>query len=803
MRFCIMLFLLINSASAVTNATFYMADGSKREAEFISYKNGIVTVKIKAPNGELYVSELPKNLFQKIELFDWRIVDFSLDEWPPPKSGQSVPEKKGTAGQPAPSPLLEDVVVMMKDGSIVEGKKKSETDSYVVIVVNGADVPLSKTLIDTVISTSQISNSASSVAQTPTPASVVVMMKDGSVVEGKRISEDMTAVVIETDGANISLMMDKIDTIVAASGNGGYTGNELDNGSVQSEPPAEEYVYEEIFEDDKNATAEAGAYERKSVSLLSALLLADQSAAALSNEQVGHYLMKMNKTLSLKRFDYNPLPPKLQAQFVEYANRRLAQLPPPDPNPLKKEKGPSATAKVIGAAIDSVLLPEILRGVDLEKEMRLAGYLTSAQKNSFINDKAKQLGYTASQLHRLMNSAYLYVPYVARLSSMEKDGKVMCKMNMGLIWYRIITKGEKAKAVATVTKETMSIGMASLSPLMSEGLPVSSQEYAFRSSVKNGSRNLLVATQEMPEFRLSSQVGFKHGGKVDFLLGKKEGILVDDKYRIVEFWEQEDGSVTQKNNGWVSVTKIADNRTEEVASTAKIRGGRPVTGVVISEFPRIPIDIVFAGHILPNMKSNGLNALSLGFGPLIGARYNIGRLIRIRQLFFNLSIPFAWSGTMNDYKLSNKSGAPASRSSLDLSLVKKFWARSVYFAVEAGYQSIGGTIPKPDWYGGDDPISDSDQNTKWEERFDGNGFLLGLYGGVAFGPRISMEIAGRYTVGSAEGTIVPMDAERGTTGFNNDGPLKWKGWGISLGFVWSPPSLPFDPIDMVRAASGI
>jgi hypothetical protein len=215
---------------------------------------------------------------------------------------------------------------------------------------------------------------------------------------------------------------------------------------------------------------------------------------------------------------------------------------------------------------------------------------------------------------------------------------------MGVVWYRITTKGEKAKAIKVVAEMSSTMGMAKKNRIYgtSDG-PLASPKFAFRSMVKNGARNILAATQSMPEFRLSGQVLEKDEGYVGFDLGKKEGIRVDDKYDICEFEEKEDGSIVQTKSGWVSVSMVADSNSKEgYKSKAYIVSGDPMTGAVLSEFPRIPIDIAIKFRTSP--PADSIDNASMGMGLQLDARYNLGRKFGVQQLFLGVGYSISSAG---------------------------------------------------------------------------------------------------------------------------------------------------------------
>ncbi|MBL8025847.1 MAG: hypothetical protein JNL74_05520, partial [Fibrobacteres bacterium] len=381
--------------------------------------------------------------------------------------------------------------------------------------------------------------------------------------------------------------------------------------------------------------AEAGKYERKSVTYIDALWLMDEKAKTMTSEQVSYMLKKIKDRLTMPRFDYNPLPEAISSAFVAKANQSS-----------------ELTLDNISAIMDEVVVPKILEIVDLNKELRAQNYTTEAQRNSFYATKAKEYGFTDVELAKIMNSAFIYIPLVSGFSYKKGDyEQYQCKM--GVVWYRISTKGEKAKAIKVVADLSSSMGSARKNRVYAtmEG-PVTSPTFAFRSMVKNGARNTLAATQAMPEFRLSGQILDKEDRTVGFDLGKKEGIRVDDKYDICEFEEKEDGSIKETKSGWVVVSSVADTNSKQgYKSNAYVVAGEPMTGAVLSEFPRLNIDVALkfrtwaSGTVKvdrwvtdpwPPHSVTEDSSTGMGMGMQIDARYNIGRRFGVQQLFLGL-----------------------------------------------------------------------------------------------------------------------------------------------------------------------
>ena len=535
----------------------------------------------------------------------------------------------------------------------------------------------------------------------------------------------------------------------------------------------------ENSENDKIATLiEAGKYERKSISFINSLWCMDGSVKNISNEDLKDALGKINQKLAMSRFDYNPLPQSLIDNFAIQANA-----------------AGDLTPDKLADIMDKILLPKIMELVDFYKEARAQTYTSETERNSFFSNKAKGYGFTMSELARVMNAAYIYVPFIGNYKVITKDGRIINSMNVGIIWYRIITKGSKAKAVLVVKKVTMSFGAGKEGnkiPYMCDGKVCTPQEFAYRSCVRNASRNLLVATQAMPEFRLSGQVLEKDGGNVGFDLGEKEGLVIDDKYNIAEFEEQENGTVKQVNNGWASVSFVADSNSKEgYKSKAKLCAGDPSIGAVLSEYPRIPIDIAFKGKMFPGIGKDDCKNKELsgmGFGGQIDARYNVGRLIGISQMFLGIGFGLGASAVI-DSLYSSLGASSVTHYNLDGIIMKRFILGRCIFGLEGGVTHQNASL------------SFKINNESVKEDFSGLGFFGGINLGICFSPCLQLDFAADYESTQLNGVFKLPNSNLINVNDKYKGTMS--GPQISIGLTWSPPALPFDPLDMFRGMSGM
>ena len=577
--------------------------------------------------------------------------------------------------------------------------------------------------------------------------------------------------------------------------------NYLFFGSLFSQPAKPPMTKEE---ETQASQKEAGAYARKSVSYINALWLMDRSVRAMQPKEVNFVLEEIKKKIMLKRFDYNPLPDALIMDFVVKANQL-----------------DSVNIDQLAKLMDEIIVPKILKILDAEKEMRTSNLLTEQQKNSFYAQKAKEFGITGAQVMQIMNSAYIFIPMASRLKEKNEKKNLTIQMDIGILWYHLSTKGEKPQAHLMVKKMTRSSGFGSSERrYLEKGKMIDGKTFANHSMIENAVRNLVVATQEIPEFRLSAQVVDQEGGSVGFNLGTQEGIYVDDKYKIVEFFEEADGTIKQNDNGWVMVKMVADSNSKEgYKSKARVVAGDPQLGAVLSEYPRVPIDILFKLKTFPykqstdNFDGTFIDSLDLsgGMGLEVDAMYNLGRYFGLSQFYVDFGFGYGFgsaSGTAVDiYEFVTDSNIVESQIkavknlSFDFSLLKKFYFGRLSLTIQPvfGVQMVSVDA------GFYTNILAEDVFLKYTNT--GSGFAVNGALEYAVLPQLNFGIGGgyqlfgevkdwlfQYKIGK-DGSWEPVDFDP-TSSFV---AINHTGLTIQAYLTYSPPSLPFDPWRMLRA----
>jgi hypothetical protein len=383
-------------------------------------------------------------------------------------------------------------------------------------------------------------------------------------------------------------------------------------------------------------------YERKSISYVDVLLVSNPEIK-IEGKQASYLIKKLREYIEMPRFDYNPIPEELVADFKSELESRGSSISLDEIVELLKEK----------------FVPKIIEILDIEKEIRAQGLLTEAQRNSFIATKAKSLGITAEQAMKIMNSAFIYVPVISKYNTYtDRINQIYTvDLNAGVFWYRVVYhESGDADLKLLIKKETRGIGVAGLNKeLKHEGEKVDYKEYAFRTAAIALARDIQVAVRDIPEFRLGAQVTEVYSNAISFPMGKREGIKIDDGFDLVELQENPDGGVIQKKIGFARVTQVADNRSNPNRfSKARVIIGRGLEpGIYVSERPRLPFDL------LVNFKTNPFTITYVdpwvgkyvesmtGYSIHAELLYNLGRNLDISQLWVGVGLSFGGGNAEN------------------------------------------------------------------------------------------------------------------------------------------------------------
>ena len=474
-------------------------------------------------------------------------------------------------------------------------------------------------------------------------------------------------------------------------------------------------------------SAQQGKYVRKSVSSLESVWFKPGSVGGLQFDSKT-FDKFIDFYIEVERFDYNVLPDNLIQDFRREANSI-------------EEVSADAISEVLQNTVTSKIV-EILNDPDVMKE-RGTALKDEAAFQSFAATKAKSLGLTTDELKTLMNSAYIYLPFISSAKK-ESDGAddLTITIEGGIIWWQMKMAGDGSTSVEQVLSATTK-GLSVIDPTAKDPFTKKSLynefkfgtekwvttpvQYAQNDAMLAFCKNLGGKTKEIDDFKLSAQIVEADGRKYGFPLGFREGVHLDDGFHIVEYEEDSEGNEVTMRRGFVRVSKTGDNNEDPNNYTYanQLLGTTVSEGTVVMEHPRLGMDarikfgMISGMNILqkhtyvygPFMFLHGGNLFnsasnidefaeqwnaavgnqygtiapalsedaSSGFGGNLLLSYNLAPIIGISQTFVNFDFDFA----IPNAKPNLEATAATLVLSPYLSLTKNFGGR-LYYAVNVG-----------------------------------------------------------------------------------------------------------------------
>ena len=464
--------------------------------------------------------------------------------------------------------------------------------------------------------------------------------------------------------------------------------------------------------------SQQGEYQRKSVSSLESVWFKTGSVSGMEFDSKT-FDKFIDFYVEVDRFDYNVLPSNLLQDFRREANSM-------------DEVTPEALSEVLENTVTSKIV-EILNDPDVMQQRGEALKDESAFQ-SFAATKAKSLGLTVDELKMLMNSAYIYLPFISSATK-ESEGAddLSITLEGGIIWWQMKMAGDGSTSVEQVLSATTK-GMSAIDPTAkntltkqslynefkfgSESWKTTPTQYAQNDAMLAFCKNLGVKTKKIDDFKLTAQIAEASGSKYGFPLGHREGVHLDDGFLIVEYEEDSEGNEVAVRKGFVRVSKTGDNVEDpnDYTYAKQLYGSKVSEGTVVMEHPVLGMDarlnlgmglganleakhttVPLIIHGAPNVRVLTEDATSMIGGNLVFS-YNLAPIINVTQTFLDLDIGFGLP--LAAINLDSTSGASFILSPY-FGVTKKFSAGRTYTSVGLGggvdMLSMAGTVEFEYW----------------------------------------------------------------------------------------------------------
>ncbi|MBT4249191.1 hypothetical protein HOD84_02495 [bacterium] len=566
--------------------------------------------------------------------------------------------------------------------------------------------------------------------------------------------------------------------------------------------------------------AQQGKYNRKSISSLGVIFIKDEL------QQVDtFYETLINSHIEVPRFDNNVIPNNILEKFL---------------NKSQNIKDIESIEKVLEETVLNRIV-EILNDPDVQNHRGL-GLKNESDFESFAATKGKSLGLNSDEIKMLMNSAYIYMPFIKFSETTKKrpfgfwfipriliPDILSYKIEGGIIWWKISNDANGNASIKKVNKyqtKTKSSSFLLAHPAMSFVMPfyTSNHKKLEKRLSKSASevffRNIGTLSKEMTEFKITGQIIEAKNRLYKVSIGEKEGLKLDDGYFIGEYYKNKKGDVELKKTGFSKVFKInkGSNNKDDLTTLKQSIGKKVSEGSIVFEHPRTNILLGFRygessinipktifSHILDyNLKNSNILKEDIttakNFEMIIA--YNISSIVKKPQTFLTLSFGDSDIDLDRNYINSSsvKSNFLISHTTYTLGLSRKFgFGRSNFgYGLSLGTDQLnmnGGIYLDTDLSPGFYDFTFQSSNiasilsTEYEFLINPNlSFNLEISAKVTQGRSVPNEFH-ITDKNSLYDDSVRLPINKGT---ENDWPIMMNGTAFKIGLNYHPKTLPFN-----------
>lgn len=461
-------------------------------------------------------------------------------------------------------------------------------------------------------------------------------------------------------------------------------------------------------------SAAQNTYQKKVVSYVNTVVATPQND--LTAQHKDYIVRQLENSVRMERFTYAELPKAI----VENFSRETDAIT-------------NVAAEIIRPVVEKTLSAELLRILDANKELLSKQNLTEEEKNTFLATKAQAAGLSASQLEKILNSGFFYVPYIERYNRTtrrdereikNKEGKVVRKqkftvytheIELGLLWYQMkVDRSNNPTIVFIGAAKGWENSAIERSESQDDGENSNADWKAFTEAVDVSAININNETKKIEEFKLTSSVAEVTMFGIKMNLGTREGVGLDDSYWVEEEVESESGEIKKEQRGFVKIRDVGDNKRDESALSyaQTITGLGYSPGLLVKEIPLLGVNGVLGFGQMPiqlstfNKTFMGLSkndfAININseikntFGVTGSVQFDMAKGTKISELWFHgggalgtlnvdgkFYLPvYNSSGTLTGFDSTNDIGFSLT-GNLNVGILKKIYFRRFGFLLGA------------------------------------------------------------------------------------------------------------------------
>ena len=424
--------------------------------------------------------------------------------------------------------------------------------------------------------------------------------------------------------------------------------------------------------------SQQGNYVRKSISSPQTVLISTSSIKNLDFDYKS-FERFLNFYIEVPRFDQNKLPEKVLRNFKKKAM-------------LINNYDAINISRLLRKTIISEIL-EILNDPDIQKS-RLKNFRNESQFYSFADTKGKSLNLNSEELKSMMNSAYIYIPYISsarsytnrqrivtqdtiikyrkgvKIEKVEYDtseivNKYSVEINGGIIWYRL-NIDENGKTKINMIKNITASSSSQYNPtdynskkkyrrfyFGNDSWRTSPEQYIQNDAMLSFCKELGLKTKKIEDFQLTAQIIEANKRTYGIDIGKAEGLNLDDGFYIYDLEEDINGNEIEQKIGYARVIKTGNNleNPNDLSYIKQIMGPIVAEGSYIREHSKLglsfDIQIGRSSDIWIKPKHTSLTFADIDQNIIekdvknistfaIGLSYNIAAIINLTQSYIKL-----------------------------------------------------------------------------------------------------------------------------------------------------------------------
>jgi hypothetical protein len=432
-------------------------------------------------------------------------------------------------------------------------------------------------------------------------------------------------------------------------------------------------------------------FQQKSVTSLQTVIISNKVPRNHFFNKTQKIRHSFDNAFKLNRFHYISLPQNTTLQFQKFLS----------------EDSTSDIDK-ISDYIETTVLPIIKSEANstINLQTRQSQMNEYRQKVTFAEIKGKSKALTQAELDYILNSTYLYLPYIEYSNTKIVDNpknkltgkKIITTLRGGVYWFHI--DFTRSKVLPVGFSKEVTVESRHEIKLFKDKTHKHHSNDKIKQSIYDSERKafnqliyeLKLKTRQIDAFKLTDQIINRNQNQYNIRIGKREKLRLDDTFYIYEWALTNTNSfkATRVGYGYIRSVGDPDSSSHQQSLLYQQLGELQSIGGWIEEDAKRKISISFKPFMASNLSipkdslSVNVDGTDLyllkktynqAIGLSVGLSYNIAELTQISQLYVDLmtSASFLSQSKINDHQTNQRYESIPLLYSVYIAARKKIW----------------------------------------------------------------------------------------------------------------------------------